>query len=78
MRYGIMFTVKSPTSSNRKITVMDFQKARQITFTVNETESEEMEEDLKEFIRGHLEKVETGYWDYTGSHTKSHKSFNEN
>ncbi|KZE65619.1 hypothetical protein AWM68_20675 [Fictibacillus phosphorivorans] len=77
MRYGIMFTVKSPTSSNRKITVMDFQKARQITFTVDEIEGHEMEEDLKEFMRGHLEKVATGYWDYTGRHTKSHKGFYE-
>jgi hypothetical protein len=77
MRYGIMFTMKSPTSSNRKVTVMDFKMGRQITFTVDEIEGDEMEDDLKEYMLGRLEKVETGYWDYTGKHTKGHKGFNE-
>jgi hypothetical protein len=77
MRYGIMFTVKSPTSSNRKVTVMDFKRGRQITFTVDEIEDNEMEDDLKEFMRSQLKKVETGYWDYTGKHTKGHKALNE-
>jgi hypothetical protein len=72
-----MFTVKSATSSLRKVTVMDFKKARQITFTVDEIEGDEMEDDLKEFMRGQLEKVESGYWDYTGKHTKGHKALNE-
>jgi hypothetical protein len=27
-----------------------------------------MEEDLKDYMRNQLEKVETGYWDYTGKH----------
>ena len=58
-------------------TIMDFKKARQITFTVDEIEGIEMEDDLKEFMREQLEKVETGYWDYTGKHTKSHKSLTE-
>lgn len=65
MRYDIMFTVKSPTNG-RKITVMDFQKARMITFLVEEITGDEMEEDLKEFMRSKLHKVNTGYWDYTG------------
>lgn len=77
MRYEIMFTVKSTRNPNRKVTVMDFKKARQITFTVDEIEGIEMEDDLKEFMREQLEKVETGYWDYTGKHTKSHKSLTE-
>jgi hypothetical protein len=77
MRYGIMFTVKSPTSSNRKVTVMDFKMGRQITFTVDEIEGNEMENDLKEYMRSQLEKVETGYWDYTGKHTNGHKALNE-
>jgi hypothetical protein len=77
MRYGIMFTVKSPTSSNRKVTVMDFKMGRLITFTVDEIEGDEMVEDLKEYMRGQLAKVNSGYWDYTGKHTNSHKVFNE-
>ncbi|MGD6964542.1 hypothetical protein ACQCVB_20275 [Fictibacillus phosphorivorans] len=77
MRYGIMFTVKSPTSSNRKVTVMDFKMARQITFTIDEIEGDEMEDDLKEYMRGQLKKLETGYWDYTGKNTKGHKALNE-
>jgi hypothetical protein len=65
MRYGIMFTVKGKTES-RKVTVMDLKKARTITFTVDEIEGEEMEDDLKEYMSGQLEKVNSGYWDYTG------------
>jgi hypothetical protein len=65
MRYGIMFTVKGKTES-RKVTVMDFHKARIITFFVEEIEGDEMDEDLKEFMQQQLEKVESGYWDYTG------------
>ncbi|MBD7966267.1 hypothetical protein [Fictibacillus norfolkensis] len=67
-RYGIMFTVKSPTSPHRKVTVMDFKMGRLITFTLDEIEGEEMEEDLKEYMKGQLMKVNTGYWDYTGQH----------
>lgn len=76
-RYGIMFAVKSPANSNRKISVMDFKMGRIISFTVNEIDSDEMEDDLKEYMRGQLEKVNTGYWDYTGKHTKGHMGFNE-
>jgi hypothetical protein len=68
MRYGIMFTVKSPTNLYRKVTVMDFKRARQITFTTDEIEGDEMEDDLKEYMRDQLEKVKTGYWDYKSSH----------
>lgn len=69
MRYGIMFTVKGKTES-RKVTVMDFKKARTITFTVDEIEGEEMEDDLKEYMSRQLEKVNSGYWDYSGKHKK--------
>ena len=67
MRYGIMFTVKGKTES-RKVSVMDFKKGRMITFFVEEIEGDEMEGDLKEYMRGQLEKVESGYWDYTNKH----------
>jgi hypothetical protein len=69
-RYGIMFTVKSPTSPNRKISVMDFKMGRVISFTVDEIDGDEMEEDLKDYMQGQLDKVETGYWDYSGKHNK--------
>jgi malate synthase len=71
-----MFTVKSP-NLYRKITVMDFEIARMITFNVEEINGDEMEDDLKEFMCGQLEKVNTGYWDYTGSYTKGNRFFNE-
>lgn len=77
MQYGIMFTVKHPTSVTRKITVMDFKKGRTITFAQDEIYGDEMEDDLKDYMRNQLAKVETGYWDYTGKHTKGHKGFNE-
>jgi hypothetical protein len=69
MRYDIMFAVKSPTHG-RKVTVMDFKKARTITFTVNEINGDEMEKDLKEYMCEQLEKLNSGYWDYTGTHKK--------
>jgi malate synthase len=62
-----MFTVKGKTES-RKVTVMDFHKTRMITFNTDEIEGDEMEEDLKNYMREQLEKVNTGYWDYTGKH----------
>jgi hypothetical protein len=70
MRYGIMFTVKSAAITYRKVTVMDFKKARMITFTTDEIEGDEMEDDLKEYMKGQMEKVNSGYWDYTGTHKK--------
>ncbi|MBH0174700.1 hypothetical protein IHV09_14120 [Fictibacillus sp. 23RED33] len=69
MRYGIMFSVKGNTTS-RKVSVMDFKKARVITFFVEEINGEEMEEDLKDFMKLNIEKLNTGYWDYTGTHKK--------
>jgi hypothetical protein len=65
VRYGILFTVKGKMES-RKVTVMDFKKARQITFTGDEIKGDEMEEDLKEFMKNALEKLNTGYLDYSG------------
>lgn len=62
-----MFTVKGKTES-RKVTVMDFKKERTITFFVKEIESDEMEDDLKEYMHGQLVKVERGYWDYSGTY----------
>jgi hypothetical protein len=46
-----MFTVKSPTNLYRKVTVMAFKRARQITFTIDEVEGDEMKDDLKEYMR---------------------------
>lgn len=66
MRYDIMFTVKS--MGDRKATVMDFKKARMITFTLSELEGNEIEDDLKEYIYEMLEKINTGYYDYSGKH----------
>jgi hypothetical protein len=61
MRYGIMFTVKGKMES-MKVSVRVFKKGRVITFFVEEIEGDEMEDDLKEFMRKQLEKINTGYW----------------
>ncbi|WP_416729188.1 hypothetical protein [Fictibacillus sp. JL2B1089] len=53
---------------------MDFRLGRTITFAQDEIHGDEMEDDLKDFMRDQLAKVETGYWDYTGKHTKGHKA----
>jgi hypothetical protein len=42
-----MFTVMSTTNPNRKVTVMDFEMARMITFNVEEINGDELEENLK-------------------------------
>jgi hypothetical protein len=65
-RYGVMYTQKG--MQGRKVTVMDFKMARMITFTLDETH--ELENDLQEFTQQHLQKIESGYWDYTGKHKK--------
>jgi hypothetical protein len=52
----------------RKVTVMAFKRAMQITFTIDEVEGDEMEDDLKEYMRDQLEKIATEYWDYKSSH----------
>jgi hypothetical protein len=63
-RYGVMYAQKS--MEGRKVTVMDFKMARMVTFTLDEMS--ELEDDLQEFMQEHLEKLETGYWDYTGKY----------
>jgi hypothetical protein len=65
-RYGVMYAQKD--MEGRRVTVMDFKMARMITFTINEMP--ELEDDLQEFMQQHLEKLESGYWDYTGKHKK--------
>ncbi|MFC0235481.1 hypothetical protein [Fictibacillus phosphorivorans] len=61
--------MKNPTQ-DRKVTVMDFIKARMITFAMNEVNGEEMEDDLKQYIKTQTDKINTGYWDYSGKNNK--------
>ncbi len=75
-RYGVLFAVKS--GSNRKLTVMDLKMGRQITFTLDEIESEEMEDDLKQFIIEQMDKINSGYYDYTETHKTQNKPTSNN
>jgi hypothetical protein len=69
MRYDIMFAVKN--HGLRKITVMDFHKARMITLELpKELHSEEIDDEVREVITKNLDKINSGYFDYTGTHNK--------
>lgn len=67
MRYDIMFAVKR--HGVRKVTLMDFSNARMVTLEIpTELNHEEVDEDLREVITKNTEKINSGYFDYTGSH----------
>jgi hypothetical protein len=68
MRYDIMFAVKN---HGRKITVMDFHKARMITLEIpDELSSEEVDDELKDVLLMNMDKINSGYYDYTGQNKK--------
>ncbi|MCM3730088.1 hypothetical protein M3196_00190 [Fictibacillus nanhaiensis] len=67
MRYDIMFAVKN--HGLRKISVMDFKMARIVTLEYpTEIDSEEVDEELKEVLLKNSKKINSGYFDYTGTH----------
>lgn len=69
MRYDIMFAVKN--HGVRKISVMDFHKARMVTIEYpTEMQSEEVDDELREVLLKSSEKINSGYYDYTGTHKK--------
>lgn len=64
-----MFAVKN--HGLRKVTLMDFQKARMVTLEYpTEMQSEEVDDELREVIMKNLDKINSGYYDYTGTHKK--------
>jgi hypothetical protein len=69
MRYDIMFAVKN--HGVRKVTVMDFHKARMVTLEFPaELESEEVDDELREVLQMNMERIDSGYYDYSGTHNK--------
>ncbi len=67
MEYDIMFAVKN--NGVRKVTLMQFSKARMVTIEIpTELESEEIDKELKDVILKNMEKINSGYYDYTGTH----------
>jgi hypothetical protein len=54
-------------NDGRHITVMDFKKGGQWTFTLDEFD--QLEEGLQKYIAIIKEDIEKGRWDYTGPHT---------
>jgi hypothetical protein len=69
MRYDIMFAVKN--HGLKKVTVMDFKKARMITLEFPaELDSDEVDEELREVLLKNINKINSGYFDYTGTNKK--------
>jgi hypothetical protein len=62
MRYKILYTKNH--GPQMKISVIDFKKGQIITFTV--AEFDELEDDLKEYIRNISKEIKSGYYNYTG------------
>jgi hypothetical protein len=64
-----MFAVKN--HGVRKVTLMDFSKARMVTLEIpTELESEEVDDELRKVLLENMEKINSGYYDYTGTHKK--------
>ena len=63
-RYGILYSRK--LQSERVLVCIDMKLGRFITFAEHELESEEMEEGLKTFVMGNKDKINSGYFDYSG------------
>nr|WP_263327274.1 hypothetical protein [Neobacillus sp. Marseille-Q6967] len=73
MSYHIMLTRKVSDlkgNSQIQVQVMDASAAQIIYLTLDELEKDELSEELKDYIRGLLPKIEEGRWHYNG---KTHK-----
>jgi hypothetical protein len=64
-RYGVLYTQKLGIG-RRKLVCMDLKLGRILHFYQEELEGNEIEDDLKEFISDNLNRLNEGYWDYTG------------
>lgn len=60
--YKILYTRFS--GGQRLITVFDFMNGQIIEFSLDELNKEELTEELKEYIAGIREQINSGYWDY--------------
>jgi hypothetical protein len=65
MRYKIMYVRKK--KDGRHITVIDFKRGGQLTFTFDEFDL--LDKDLQKYIAGIKEDIDKGRWEYTGPHT---------
>jgi hypothetical protein len=63
-RYGILYTQRFRVG--RKLVCMDLKKGRILYFHQDELNGEEIETELKDFILSNMERLNSGYWDYTG------------
>jgi hypothetical protein len=71
--YGIMLTRKVTDVHGvlqTEVQVMDFAQGGIWRFTLDALESDELPDDLKEYIRANLEKIRNGRWNYTGQYRK--------
>ncbi|GGB68938.1 hypothetical protein [Fictibacillus barbaricus] len=66
MHYEIMLVTKN-SDQQRKITVMDLRANKTITFLLNELDKSDLDEDLKNFIDLHINKIKRGDFDYFGN-----------
>ena len=61
--YKILYT--RFVSGQRRIIVFDFKRERTIEFTLDELEKDELNEEVKEYIAGIREQIDSGYFDYS-------------
>jgi hypothetical protein len=63
-RYGILYTQRLRVG--RKLVCIDMKFGRIISFHQDEINGEEIEDGLRDFVMSNLERLNTGYWDYSG------------
>lgn len=72
-RFGILYTQR--LRIGRKLVCMDLKLGRILYFDQDELDSDEIEDELKEFVRSNMERLNSGYWDYTGDPSPTVNSF---
>ncbi|KEF40104.1 hypothetical protein M670_00119 [Schinkia azotoformans MEV2011] len=60
--YKILYT--RFVGGQRHVIVFDFKGEQTIEFTLDELEKDELTEELKEYISGIREQIDSGYFDY--------------
>lgn len=60
--YKILYT--EFVGGRRHIHVFDFKQGQIIEFTLDELDKDELTDELKEYIAGIREQIDSGYWDY--------------
>lgn len=72
-RFGILYTQRLRVG--RKLVCMDLKLGRILYFNQDELDSDEIEDELRDFVMSNMERLNSGYWDYTGDPSPTVNSF---